>query len=68
MLSIGANISRKIININKNEISKEEFVALVEEHKLSSLYRFAKSILKNDIEVEDAISESILKVYKNKND
>ena len=60
MLSIGANISRKIININKNEISKEEFVALVEEHKLS-LYRFAKSILKNDIEVEDAISESILK-------
>ena len=45
VLSIGANISRKIININKNEISKEEFVALVEEHKLS-LYRFAKSILK----------------------
>ena len=48
MLSIGANISRKIININKNEISKEEFVDLVEVHKLS-LYRFAKSILKNDI-------------------
>lgn len=66
MLSIGANISRKIININKNEISKEEFVDLVEEYKLS-LYRFAKSILKNDIEVEDAISESILKAYKNKN-
>ena len=60
MLSIGANISRKIININKNEISKEEFVDLVEVHKLS-LYRFAKSRLKNDIEVEDAISESILK-------
>ena len=66
MLSIDDNISRKIININKNEISKEEFVALVEEYKLS-LYRFAKSILKNDIEVEDAISESILKAYKNKN-
>ena len=65
MLSIGANIGRKIININKNEISKEEFVDLVEVHKLS-LYRFAKSILKNDIEVEDAISESILKAYKNK--
>ena len=43
MLSIGANISRKIININKNEISKEEFVDLVEEYKLS-LYRFAKCI------------------------
>ncbi len=66
MLSIGANISRKIININKDDISKEEFVDLVEVHKLS-LYRFAKSILKNDIEVEDAISESILKAYKNKN-
>lgn len=66
MLSIGANISRKIISINKKEISKEEFVSLVEEYKLS-LYRFAKSILKNDTEVEDAISESILKAYKNKN-
>ena len=66
MLSIGVNISIKIININKNDISKEEFVDLVEEYKLS-LYRFAKSILKNDIEVEDAISESILKAYKNKN-
>ena len=43
MLSIGANISIKIININKNDISKEEFVDLVEEYKLS-LYRFAKSI------------------------
>ena len=62
MLSIGANISRKIININKNEISKEEFVALVEEHKLS-LYRFAKSILKNDIEVEDAIKDAKGQIY-----
>ena len=41
MLSIGVNISIKIININKNDISKEEFVDLVEEYKL---YRFAKSI------------------------
>ncbi|MGL5347786.1 MAG: RNA polymerase sigma factor, partial [Peptostreptococcaceae bacterium] len=66
MLGIGANISRKIININHTEITKKEFVNMVEEHKIS-LYRFAKSILKNDTEVEDAISESILKAYKNKN-
>ena len=43
MLSIGVNISIKIININKNDISKEEFVDLVEEHKLP-LYRFEKCI------------------------
>lgn len=66
MLGIGVNItniSSKIINIT--EISKEEFVDLIEEHKIS-LYRFAKSILKNDVEVEDTISEAILKAYKNK--
>lgn len=56
MLGIGVNItnmSRKIINININipEISKAEFVDLIEEHKIS-LYRFAKIILKNDVEVE----------------
>ena len=43
MLSIGANISRKIISISREVISKEEFVTLIEEHKLS-IYRFAKSI------------------------
>lgn len=66
MLGIGVNItniSSKIINIT--EISKEEFVDLIEEHEIS-LYRFAKSILKNDVEVEDTISEAILKAYKNK--
>lgn len=66
MLNIGANISSKIININKKEINKEEFVNLVEENKVS-LYRLARSILKNDVEVDDAISEAILKAYKNKN-
>lgn len=66
MLNIGANISSKIVNINKKEINKEEFVYLIEENKVS-LYRLAKSILKNDVEVDDAISEAILKAYKNKN-
>ena len=65
MFSIGANISNKIINIKKKEISKEEFVKILQENKVS-LYRFAKSILKNDMQAEDAISEAILKAYKNK--
>lgn len=65
MFSIGANFSNKIINIKKKEISKEEFVNILQENKVS-LYRFAKSILKNDMQAEDAISEAILKAYKNK--
>ena len=65
MFSIGANFSNKIINIKKKEISKEELVNILQENKVS-LYRFAKSILKNDMQVEDAISEAILKAYKNK--
>lgn len=65
MFSIVANFSNKIINIKKKEISKEELVNILQENKVS-LYRFAKSILKNDMQVEDAISEAILKAYKNK--
>lgn len=65
MFSIGANFSNKIINIKKKEISKEEFINILQENKVS-LYRFAKSILKNDMQAEDAISEAILKAYKNK--
>lgn len=63
MFSIGANISNKIINIKKKEISKEEFVKILQENKVS-LYRFAKSILKNDMHAEDAISEGYLKHIK----
>ncbi|MGL5752193.1 MAG: RNA polymerase sigma factor, partial [Paraclostridium sp.] len=31
-----------------------------------SMYRFAKNILKNDVDTEDVVSEAILKAYKNK--
>lgn len=69
MFSISASINSKIINIRKKglvkEISKEEFVKLIDENKLS-MYKLAKSILKNDSQAEDALSESILKAYKNK--
>lgn len=69
MFSISDSISNKIINIRKKglvkEISKEEFVKLIDENKLS-MYKLARSILKNDSQAEDALSESILKAYKNK--
>ncbi len=65
MFSIGGNITKGNLTVIKN-ITKEEFVDLVEENKIS-LYRIGKSILKNDTEVEDAIGETILKAYKNKN-
>jgi len=45
-------------------LSKEEFIILIRENKIS-LYRIAKGILGNEQDVEDAISESILKAFKN---
>lgn len=66
MFNIGASISKKVLSITKKDISKEEFVDLIELNKVS-LYRFAKSILKSNIEAEDALSESILKAYTNRN-
>lgn len=65
MFNIGANINSKVVKLIGRELSKEEFQELIKEHKVS-LYRFAKSILKNDVEAEDALSEAILKAYKNK--
>ena len=69
MFSISASINSKIINIRKKglvkEISKEEFVKLIDENKLS-MYKLARSILKNDSQAEAELSESILKAYKNK--
>lgn len=41
---------------------REAFGNLINKHKIS-MYRVAKSILKNEHDVEDAISDSILKVY-----
>lgn len=49
---------------NKISISKDEFVNLISENR-SSIYRLAKSILKNEHDVEDVASETILKAYKN---
>lgn len=54
--------NEKIINFKA--ANKDIFVELIQENKVS-LYRLSKSILKNDADAEDAISETILKAYKN---
>ncbi len=52
---------------NKSEtLGKETFVKLIQDNKVS-LYRLAMSIVKNEHEVEDAISETILKAFQNFN-
>lgn len=56
----GSNI--KICNFKA--LNKDAFVELVQENRIS-LYRLSKSILKNEADVEDAVSETILKAYKN---
>ncbi|WP_061996368.1 sigma-70 family RNA polymerase sigma factor [Clostridium sp. ATCC 25772] len=48
----------------KNYVDKEIFINLVHENKIS-LYRLAKGILKIEADVEDAISETVLKAFKN---
>lgn len=50
--------------INLGTINKDTFTELIQENKIS-LYRLSKSILRNEPDVEDAISETILKSYKN---
>lgn len=44
--------------------NKEAFQKLIRENK-TSMYRIAKTILSNEADIEDAISESIMKAYKN---
>lgn len=51
--------------MREDALTKEEFCTYIRQYKLD-LYRFAKSILGNEVDVEDAISETILKAYANK--
>lgn len=48
----------------KTETKKEEFICLFNENR-QSLYRLASTILKRKEDIEDAISETILKAYNN---
>ncbi|MGV2644059.1 RNA polymerase subunit sigma-70, partial [Clostridium perfringens] len=69
------SISTKVLNFysfNKSKIEgdtikkidKIEFIKLIEENKLP-LYRLAKSIVKNEHDTQDAVSEAIVKAYEN---
>ena len=61
-------------NISKDELimkvkrakngDKEAFCNLVRVNKIA-VYRVAKSILNNEDDIEDAVSEAVLKAYKN---
>ncbi|MDU2491820.1 MAG: sigma-70 family RNA polymerase sigma factor [Clostridium celatum] len=61
-------------NLSKDELimevkrakrgDKEAFCNLIRINKIA-IYRVAKSILNNEEDIEDAVSESILKAYKN---
>lgn len=50
----------------KETIDKLNFINLIQDNKVS-LYRLAKSILRNKQDIEDAISETILKAFENLN-
>lgn len=58
-------IKNSNISIKYSEtIDKENFIELIQENKVS-LYRLSKSIVKNEADVEDVISDTILKAYTN---
>jgi RNA polymerase sigma-70 factor, ECF subfamily len=54
----------KIEVVNFKTLSKDSFIELIQENKLS-LYRLSKSILKNEADIQDAMSETIIKAYVN---
>jgi RNA polymerase sigma-70 factor (ECF subfamily) len=65
MEASNSTIEHSDIRINNlRALDKDNFIKLVQDNKVS-LYRLSKSILKNEADVEDAISETILKAYKN---
>ncbi|MGL5311968.1 MAG: RNA polymerase sigma factor [Peptostreptococcaceae bacterium] len=66
------NIIKRDKNIIKSDVTlakegdKQAYVRLMRENK-ASMYRIAKSILKIEEDIEDAVSETILKAYTNIN-
>jgi len=69
------SISTKVLNFysfNKckleedtiKKIDKTEFIKLIEENKLP-VYRLAKSIVKNEHDIQDAVNEATVKAYEN---
>ena len=68
------NLEASVDNLSKDELimevkrakrgDKEAFCNLIRVNKIA-IYRVAKSILNNEEDIEDAVSEAILKAYKN---
>lgn len=68
------SLEASIDNLSKDELimevkrakrgDKEAFCNLIRINKIA-LYRVAKSILNNEDDIEDAVSEAVLKAYKN---
>ena len=68
------NLEASVENISKDELimevkrakrgDKEAFCNLIRLNKVA-VYRVAKAILNKEEDIEDAVSESILKAYKN---
>ena len=68
------NLEASVDNLSKDELimevkrakrgDKEAFCNLIRINKIA-IYRVAKSILNNEEDIEDAVSEAILKAYKN---
>lgn len=63
-LKSSTTVNSKIEVANFKTLSKESFTELIQENKVS-LYRLSKSILKSEADVQDAISETIIKAYTN---
>lgn len=64
-LKSSTTVNSKIEVINSKTLDKDTFVCLIQENKVP-LYRLSKSILKNEADVQDAISEAIIKAYSNR--
>lgn len=63
-LESSTTLNSRIEVINFRTLSKDSFAGLIQENT-TSLYRLSKSILKNEADVQDAISETIIKAYTN---
>lgn len=57
----GRNYKNNLVQ-DENKLSKEVFCEEIRQHKLA-FYKLAKSILRNEVDVEDAISETIVQGY-----
>lgn len=64
VLESSTTVNSKIDVVNFKTLSKDSFVELIQANTVS-FYRLSKSILKNDADVQDAISETIIKAYTN---